>query len=223
MRMVEQPLEILPRVRDDVNRGDHYDSVIPLPPNLIRVPAVKQRTDFSCGTAATLAVLRYWRWDSYAQVDEAALYLPLETTSARGTEPQPIATFLSTVGAISAEYRHGDVTVADLERAVDSRQPPIVDLQAWRDHPAPWGEIWDAGHYVVMIGYDDRYLFFMDPCTLTAPGGYAFLPRAEFEERWHDLSGDHDVRVDHMAIFTRGSRTPWTTNEPLPEGAAKLG
>jgi hypothetical protein len=74
---------------------------------------------------------------------------------------------------------------------------------------------------VVMVGYDDQRLFFMDPCTL-APAGYAFLPRGEFEDRWHDLSGDHDVRVDRMTIFARGAQ-PWVPNEPLPEGAAKLG
>jgi ABC-type bacteriocin/lantibiotic exporter with double-glycine peptidase domain len=114
------------------------------------------------------------------------------------------------------------VTVADLERAVDSREPPIVDLQAWSDRQAPWAEIWDAGHYVVMVGYDDKRLFFMDPCTLS-PEGYAFLLRTEFEARWHDLTGDHDVRVAHMTIFARGSRQPWVPNEPLPSGAAKLG
>jgi peptidase C39-like protein len=193
-----------------------------LPRNLVPVPFVKQRTDFSCGNAATLALLRYWRWELYAGIDERALYLPLETTHARGTEPQPIAAFLSAAGGITAEYRYGDVTVEDLERAVDSRQPPIVDLQAWRDEQRPWRDIWDAGHYVVMVGYDDERLFFMDPSTMV-PGAYAYLPRLELDERWHDLAGDHDMQIDHMAIFAHGSTAPWIPAEPLPEGAVRLG
>jgi hypothetical protein len=96
------------------------------------------------------------------------------------------------------------VTVADLERAVDAGEPPIVDLQAWTDHDRiPYRETWDAGHYVVMVGYDDERLYFADPSTMT-PHGYAFLRRAELEERWHDLAGLNDARVERMAIFVRG-------------------
>jgi len=63
--MTEQPLELARAT----SRRDPYDFVTPLPQNLIRVPTVKQRTNFSCGNAATLALLRYWRWDAYARVD----------------------------------------------------------------------------------------------------------------------------------------------------------
>jgi predicted double-glycine peptidase len=176
----------------------------PMPANLVLVPVVTQRQDFSCGAAATLAILRYWRPDAYALVDEGALYAPLETTHARGTEPEPIVTYLRQNG-LDAWYRHTDVTVADLERAVDAGEPPIVDLQAWTDHvAAPYRETWDAGHYVVMVGYDDERLYFVDPSTMT-PDGFVYLTRAEFDERWHDLAGEHDERVERMAVFVRGS------------------
>ncbi|MDP9034168.1 MAG: C39 family peptidase, partial [Myxococcota bacterium] len=145
---------------------------IALPPNLVPVPRVKQRTNYSCGNAATLALLRYWRWDAYARLEESALYAPLRTTPARGTEPEPMAAYLRSVEGMDAQYRHGDLTVADLERAVSAGQPPIVDLQAWSDQDAPYRDVWDAGHYVVMVGYDAKRFFFMDPGTLT-PGSYA--------------------------------------------------
>ncbi len=217
--MNEQPLELLSHV---IIRRDHHDFVTSLPHNLIRVPPVKQRTNFSCGNAATLSLLRYWRWDTYASVDETALYLPLETTHAKGTEPQPIAAFLNTAGGVTAEYRHSDVTVAELERAIDARQPPIVDLQAWRDQETPWRDLWDAGHYVVMVGYDRENLYFMDPCTV-APSAYVYLPRAELADRWHDLAGDHDEPVERMAIFARGSTTVTMYDGSPSEGASKLG
>jgi predicted double-glycine peptidase len=199
----------------------HQDpiAVAPLPGNLVQVPVVTQRADFSCGPAATLALLRFWRPDAFATVEESALYAPLETTDARGTEPEPIAELFRSNG-LEAAYRYGNVTVADLERAVDAGEPPIVDLQAWTDHPIPYRETWDAGHYVVMVGYDDERLYFADPSTMT-PHGYVFLPRVELEERWHDLAGLTDDRVERMAIFVRGPvRSPLPS--PPPPGAVKL-
>jgi predicted double-glycine peptidase len=193
--------------------------VASLPLNLVKVPVVTQRAGFSCGPAATLSLLRYWHPSDYASIEEGALYTPLETTDARGTEPEPIAALLRRSG-LQAEYRYGDVTVADLERAVDEREPPIVDLQAWTDHAAPYRETWDAGHYVVMVGYDRERLFFADPSTMSQ-NGYVFLPRSELDERWHDLAGVSDERVERMAIFVRGAAPPVIDGAP-PAGAVTL-
>jgi len=185
----------------------------------VQVPVVTQRANFSCGPAATLALLRYWRPDAFATVEESALYAPLETTHARGTEPEPIARLLRSQG-LEADYRYGNVTVADLERAVDAGEPPIVDLQAWTDHHLPYRETWDAGHYVVMVGYDDEHLYFADPSTMT-PHGYVFLPRVELDERWHDLAGMSDDPVERMAIFVRGA-VRRALDGARPAGAVKL-
>lgn len=181
---------------------------------------VRQRRDFSCGAAAALALLRHWCHEAYATVEEEALYAPLETSVARGTEPEPMVELLRRNG-VAAEYRHDDVTLADLERAVDAREPPIVDLQAWRDSDTPWRETWDAGHYVIMVAYEAERLFFADPSTMS-PEGYVYLPRGELDERWHDLAGPDDRRVKHMTIFARAT-TPWTPSTSAPKEAARLG
>jgi predicted double-glycine peptidase len=191
-----------------------------LPDNFHHVPVVRQRRGFSCGPAAVLSLLRLWSPAAYAGVEEEALYGPLETSDARGTEPEPMVRFLAENG-IDAQYRFGDVTAADLERAVDAGAPPIVDLQAWRDGDVPWSETWDAGHYVILVGYDAERLFFADPSTMS-PEGYVYLPRGELDERWHDLAGEHDARLQRMAIFARGKRmTPPST--PAPTEAVRLG
>jgi ABC-type bacteriocin/lantibiotic exporter with double-glycine peptidase domain len=203
-----------------VNQPELYRDRARLPRNLIQIPIVQQSQGFSCGVAATLAILRYWRIDAYARVDEAALYDVLRTTPAAGTEPEPMAALFKRSG-LDAQYRNGNVSIKDLECAVDAREPPIVDLQAWSDHPAPWRETWDAGHYVVMVGYDADCLFFVDPSRAT-PQGYAFLKRIELDERWHDLAGDDDVRLERMAIFVRGT-TRWEPNVTPPDDAPKLG
>jgi len=196
--------------------------VAPLPANLLPVPSVKQKTTFSCGSAATLALLRYWQWDEYSRVEENDLRAALHTTEASGTEPEPIAAFLDRRAGLTATYRHEDVSVRDLELAVDAGFPPLVDLQAWRDGDRPWREVWDAGHYVVMVGYDSERLFFMDPGTLT-PGSYAFLVRDELDERWHDLAGSEELPVSRMAIFARGCTKPVAPRGPILEVATSLG
>jgi predicted double-glycine peptidase len=202
--------------------ADPFTVMTPLPANLVSVPVVKQATDFSCGAAATLSMLRLWRWDAYARVDERALYAALRTTGTHGTEPEPITEYLCNEARLDACYRHTDVTLAELEAAVDAGEPPIVDLQAWRDRDAPWAETWDAGHYVILVGYDAERLFVMDPSVLT-PGGYAFFPRAELSERWHDLTGPNDARVDRMTIFVRGRGPRWVPLAGGREGATRLG
>jgi len=194
--------------------------VAALPANLVQVPIVRQRRGFSCGPAAVLKLLRYWCAQTAWRVEEGVLYAPLRTTEARGTEPEPMVALLQQSG-LQAVYSHADVTVADLERAVDAREPPIVDLQAWSDRAAPWSETWDSGHYVVMVGYDTERVFFADPSN-TTPGGYVFLPRGELDERWHDLTGENDLPARRMTIFVRGAK-PWTPMEPPPTTATLLG
>jgi predicted double-glycine peptidase len=192
----------------------------PLPTNLVAVPVVQQSNGFSCGAAATLSLLRFWHVGEFARTPESALYSALQTTEERGTEPEPMVELLRANG-LDAAYRHSDVLVEELERAVDRREPPIVDLQAWSDHAAPWSETWDAGHYVVMVGYDAERLFFVDPSRAT-PLGYAFLLRAHLEERWHDLTGDRDDPRQRMTIFVRGERR-WLPSEQPPPRATALG
>lgn len=192
----------------------------PLPTNLVAVPVVTQANGFSCGAAATLSLLRFWRVDAFARAEESALYAPLQTTEERGTEPEPMVELMRANG-LDASYRHSDVRLEELERAVDRREPPIVDLQAWSDHGAPWRDTWDAGHYVVMVGYDAERLFFVDPSRAT-PLGYAFLLRDALEERWHDLTGERDAPRHRMTIFVRGENR-WLPSEQPPSRATALG
>lgn len=194
---------------------------IPLPANLVAVPPVKQETDFSCGAAATLSILRLWRWEAFSRREEGGLYAALRTTRSDGTEPEPMVACLREAG-LEAEYRHGDVTLEQLETALAAGEPPIVDLQAWRDNDRPWKETWDAGHYVILVGHDAERLFVMDPSVLT-PGAYAWLPRAELAERWHDLTGPHNVRLERMVVFVRGRTPRWRPTARIEELATRLG
>ena len=96
-------------------------------------------------------MLRYWFARDYDRVSERDLFGPLETTSRNGTEPEPIAAYLTRAG-LDARYRHGDVTLeehhAEPQRRGESRRSS-TSRRRRRDQPRPWPEVWDAGHYAL--------------------------------------------------------------------------
>lgn len=69
---------------------------------------------------------------------------------------------------------------------IDRGVPVLVALQAWAPQPSDYGTRWDAGHYVVVAGYDQQFVYMMDPATL---GNYAYLSRDQFMQRWYDVDG----------------------------------
>lgn len=175
-----------------------------LPADALPVPLVAQATNYSCGTAALLAILYYWQVSEEA---ESELYDRLDTTPQMGTEPGKIVEVAEEYG-LQASYRQG-WTVAELRAALAKRQTVIVDLQAWPDEPRDWEKDWDDGHYVVLVGMDATRAYVMDP---SSPGAYAWLPLGELEKRWHDVEGRGPAMhyVTHEAITISG-RKPVTS------------
>lgn len=166
-----------------------------LPPGALAVPLVRQATHYSCGAAALLAVLYYWRaFDG----GEAELYGPLDVTEKDGTEPDAIERVARAHGLVAA-YRTG-ATVADLRTALAAGETVIVNLQAWRDRARGWDDDWDDGHYVVLVALDDRFLYAMDP---SADAGYDYLPLDELPHRWHDVDR-RQRKLERPAIFVSG-------------------
>jgi ABC-type bacteriocin/lantibiotic exporter with double-glycine peptidase domain len=101
------------------------------------------------------------------------------------------------------------VSVDDVERAVDRSEPTIVAVQAWQpvareENLKPWATDWDDGHYLVVIGYDSKNLYFMDPSTT---GHYTYIPLGEFNDRWHDVLGAEHVHAEHIAVFVHSTVT----------------
>jgi uncharacterized protein len=170
-----------------------------VPANALPVPAVRQATDYSCGPAALLAVLRYWRKPVACEQD---LYAPLQTTPQQGTEP-PMLEAVARAHGLDARWRTG-VTVDELRAAVAAGTTVILDLQAWRTTRRAWRDDWDDGHYVVVVAIDDGRLYAMDPSSDT---GYAWLPVDELVDRWHDFEDRHGPRNEfsHGALFVTGT------------------
>jgi len=153
------------------------------------VPDVRQSTTYSCGAAALQAVLCYWG----IEAREDSLMKALGTNEEAGTSPDNILRVAGENG-LQASIREG-MTIQDIEQSVRAGVPVIADIQAWTDSPESgfsWAGEWEDGHYVIVLGIDERNVYVEDPSLLGTRG---VIPRAEFVERWHDYEGapPHDA------------------------------
>lgn len=178
---------------------------------LLPVPIIRQATQYSCGVAALLSVFYYWK--TYVG-GESSLYVPLKTSEKEGTPPWALASYAKTLG-LKAEWREG-VTLEEIEKAIEKKEPVIVDFQAWADKPIPasYKDDWADGHAAVVVGIDAGKIYFMDP---SVPSAYAYLGREEFLSRWHDegLFEGKLRRVHQLAVFIRGKERLETLPAPL--------
>jgi uncharacterized protein len=173
-----------------------------LPSDALPVPIVRQSTDYSCGAAALLSVLQYW--GKYEE-PESSLFEPLKTSPKDGTDPNAILSLAKTFGLAARMQEH--TTLEGLQTALKQGETPIIDIQAWRGEEVqkPWPDTWEEGHFVVVVGTDRRYVYFMDPVV---GSGYTYLPSAELVERWHDYETYNGVPVRNyqLALFLKGDK-----------------
>jgi len=164
--------------------------------DLLDLPDTRQSTNFSCGASALQSVLMYWG----IEYREGTLMELLGTTPENGTNPNDIVRVAQELG-LQAELKE-NLTLDDLKEALEEEVPIIVAGQAWREGEElekPWSEVWESGHYMVVIGIDEENVYIEDPSLL---GSQGFIPREEFLERWHD----YDVEKEYygLGIFIKG-------------------
>jgi predicted double-glycine peptidase len=167
-----------------------------LPTDALPVPMVTQPDEYSCGAASLQAVLYYYR---VSDGDLHTLYKPLGTKATNGTEPPPIVAFAQSKGLTANFVRGTSVGLADLQQALAGRDPVMLVIQAWKGTTTPWTSDEDDAHWVVLVGMDANYAYFMDPW---AHFGLGYMPLPELLERWHCEEGTH--KIEHEAIFFHG-------------------
>lgn len=173
------------------------------PRSHLPVPIIRQATEYSCGAAALLALLHYWKvYDG----TESSLYKRLNTTEAEGTDPLYIVKIAREFGLKAYMKEH--LKLSDLRSALHRSDTVILDLQAWRvekEEKLPWKKVWESGHYIVLTGMDDHYLYAMDP---SAGAGYGYLALDEFLTRWHDYERRRGKikKYYRLGIFIRGKK-----------------
>jgi predicted double-glycine peptidase len=172
--------------------GGGHALTAPRAPRLVPVPLISQASPWTCGPAALMAVLVYFGVFDDA---ESRLDAELGATPQDGTRVRDLVAAARRFGLL-AEARTA-LELDDLKNELSRGAVVIVALQAWATGAvADWRSHWEDGHYVVVVGVSDERVYFMDPSVRT---GYAYLPRAEFVDRWHD----YDVEAGRKVVWNR--------------------
>jgi|RhiMetdeSRZDD1v2_1073273.scaffolds.fasta_scaffold629805_1 predicted double-glycine peptidase len=163
----------------------------------------RQSTEYSCGASALQAVLSYWG----RQVDETDLIKLMHTNSEVGTYPEDIVRGARSLGFDAEMKDH--LTLDEVQRFTAGGDPVIALSQVWRSHKQGASSVadeWDSGHYIVVLGVDEDYVYFQDPYVRMSK---AFVPRKSFEDHWHQIMGGISTgnpKLIHVGIFVRGKK-----------------
>lgn len=163
----------------------------------------RQETEYSCGANALQAVLSYWGKD----VEEAELMKLLHTSAEVGTYPEDIVRVARALG-FEAEVKE-NLTLDEVKKFTADGDPMIGLAQVWlsqKESRASVEEEWDNGHWIVVLGVDEKCVYFQDPYARMSK---AFIPRKAFEAHWHQaMGGDLKCapKLIHLGIFIRGKK-----------------
>lgn len=160
-----------------------------LPADALPVPCVTQPDEYGCGASSLQAVLYYYR---VSDGDLRTLYKPLGTNPKMGTDSGPIVAYAKNQGLTARSATNASLD--DLRASLANRDPVMLAIQAWREKDVAWVDDTEDGHWVVLVGMDATYAYFMDPWAHFGPG---YLPLTELLERWH-------CSDQHEAVFFHG-------------------
>lgn len=176
----------------------------------IRVPLVRQPDGYTCGVAALQSVLHYFGVD----VRHDALAVALGADPEQGVNYRRMVAYAQSCGLHVTIFT--EMALAQLYHAIDDGAPVIVALQAWGNSlENAYCDAWDDGHYAVVVGYDQRNVYFMDPSTL---GNYTYIPIRAFLTRWHDCYEEAGkvVRLIRFGMVFRGANHCYSSDRILP-------
>jgi len=201
------------KIKDEAALGKLGKKGIPTNPVDTRlkapVPLNRQKYNFDCGPGSLLSTFKYWG----IPATEEQLIKEAGTTKKDGTPPWAL---------VDVAKRHGlkaevikNMTIDQVKSYLDRGIPVIIDIQAYGDHPGKYAKDWKDGHYVVASGYDDLFLYFMDPSLDKATG---YMPQTELPARWHDYEVLHHKRIDfvHAGIPIEGDKPVHTIKGKHP-------
>jgi ABC-type bacteriocin/lantibiotic exporter with double-glycine peptidase domain len=157
----------------------------------VRLPTVRQATDYTCGVAALQSVLRYYG----LEIREDRLAAILKSDPDKGTSYLAIESFARENGFATSIRR--DMTLEELKDILRGGSPVLCAIQAWPEMAVDWKTDWNDGHWVVAIGFEESRMFFMDPSSM---GNYTYIPDGEFLDRWHDTDSDCVTELNHFGI-----------------------
>jgi predicted double-glycine peptidase len=156
----------------------------------------RQTFDFDCGAQALQTLMAYYG----VKIRKDRLIRELRTGQA-GTNLREMAAFARRKGF---EVEMGDGwTLERVKGYVDEDHPVIVLVQAWSDRYLSlkeWRSNYDDGHYAIVIGYNDKAVFFEDPSSFYR----TWLNSNEFLARWHDLDPRTGRKLERFGMVLLG-------------------
>ncbi len=156
---------------------------------LLKVESFQQTTEYTCGPAAVVSLLGFYGRSG----NELNIAQEMGTSNTVGTNPEQMATWLSNNGFDASWHEYGE-----LDTLTNRLKRNIPTLVEWND----WG-----GHWVLVIGYDNRQtedlmddvIIFADPYDRhdDHQDGYTWFNAVRFYYMWYDalLFGDVMKRI----------------------------
>ncbi len=163
---------------------------------VIDLPSGRQTFSFDCGAKALQLIMAYYGVD----VREDELLGELQCDQ-YGT---PLANMIRVAEKHGFQVSAGNgASVDTVKQYLDANHPVIVLVQAWAQRYMAledWKANYDNGHYVIVIGYDDRIIIFEDPASL----GRTWMTEEEFIARWHDMDPHTQQKFERFAMALLG-------------------
>jgi predicted double-glycine peptidase len=134
-------------------------------------PLVFQSTDYTCGPAALLSLLRFWRIEKYQEMDLPKI---LGTTVKDGTLPNDFTKGLKALG-LHGGFKTG-LTLQDLQNyfAQGKGVIPLID---------------DEGdHWVLVVDFQKDQIVTMNPWPTICD--YSSYSKQSFEKNWQSKFGN---------------------------------
>lgn len=155
-----------------------------------RFKTYQQTTEYSCGCACALMVLRHFGVERYSEAEIAEI---AKTDEKKGTTVEGLCAFFKTAGL---KYESHTNTVKKFETEEEAQKYLVEKIKAGNPVLVDW-EDW-GGHWQIIIGIDtcgtdsvyDDVLIFADPYDITDhyQDGYYVYSFARFFSMWREGS-----------------------------------
>ncbi len=166
-------------------------------------PEIRQTHDYDCGAKAIESVLAYYGFD----ISESEI-IKISGTKKTGTSPRGI---IKTFKKFGLKCREDQLTINQIKKYINKKIPVILLLQAWANRKdINWERDWADGHYVVVIGYDRKKLYFEDPASVLR----TYLTYRELEKRWHDKDNKGRKYI-HYGIAVYGKKNVFSFKKKI--------
>ncbi|MEI7620502.1 MAG: cysteine peptidase family C39 domain-containing protein [Candidatus Falkowbacteria bacterium] len=158
-------------------------------------PELRQAYEYDCGANALQSVLVYYGFD----IRESQVMKLAKTTKKDGTTPDNILRAAKRLGLEAQSI--APMSLDELKGFLDKGRPVIIALQAWSRKVKDYIKTWSSGHYVVVVGYDEKKFYFEDP----ASANRTYLSHKELLQRWHDTD-NVNVKYYNLGIVVLGKK-----------------